>query len=30
MSFITIWRSLWSIPYTFKDLAVWILLAYNV
>ena len=26
MSLITIWRSLWSIPYTFKDLAVWILL----
>ena len=30
MSFITIRRSLWSISYTFKDLAVWILLAYNV
>ena len=30
MSFITIWRPLWSILYTFKDLAVWILLAYNV
>ena len=30
MSFITIRRSLWSIPYTFEDLAVWILLAYNV
>ena len=30
MSLITIWRTLWGIPHTLKDLAKWILLANNV
>jgi hypothetical protein len=30
MSFITIWRTLWHIPHSFKDLVKWILLANHV